>query len=69
MKHQFGQQKKPLFDYFDDMEIAQEFSRDPFSEEPRSLSHRARRGLLQQEETEQLQENKRDHVKTQENGS
>ena len=45
MKHFFNKKKKPQFDYYDDMEIAQEFSFDPFSEEPRSLSHKERKKI------------------------
>jgi len=38
----FKKSKEPKFDYYEDMEIAQEISLDPFSEEPRSRSHSGR---------------------------
>ena len=42
MKWFFKKSKKPKFDYYEDMEIAQEISLDPFSEEPRTRSHTGR---------------------------
>lgn len=63
--------KKPLFDYFDDMEIAREFSADPFSEQPRTLSHADRRELLQEKDLPGIDafENGSIHEKTEENES
>lgn len=64
----FRKKKMPKFDYFDEMEIAQEFGFDPFSETPHSLSHTGRqewqataKEMEQTEENEQISEEEREN--------